>query len=188
MFTGIIQNTGIVKEISKDDNLLTLEIDGLNSKIGDSISIDGVCLTLSGINKNEYSFQLSEETLVKTIISNYHLDNIVNVEISSTIETLFGGHIVLGHVDDIAKCNSIENVKDDLWNYYFIIDKGHLVVDKGSISINGISLTTNKMSDSEIYISVINHTYQETNLQHMKINDEVNIEYDIIGKYIYGQK
>ena len=72
--------------------------------------------------------------------------------------------------------------------FYFIIDKGYLVVDKGSISINGISLTTNKMSDSEIYISVINHTYQETNLQHMKINDEVNIEYDIIGKYIYGQK
>ncbi len=188
MFTGIIQNTGVVKAISSENNFLTLKIDDLTSQIGDSISIDGVCLTLASVDNNEYSFQLSEETLFKTIIPNYYVDKVVNVETSSTIETLFGGHMVLGHVDDIAKCNSIENVKDDLWNFYFIINKGHLVVDKGSISINGISLTTNKINDSEIYISIVKHTYEKTNLQHIKINDEVNIEYDIIGKYVYDQK
>ena len=188
MFTGIIQNTGVVKAISNENNLLTLNIDGLSSQIGDSISIDGVCLTLANIDKNEYEFQVSEETLSKTIIPNYFIGKIVNVETPSTIETLFGGHIVLGHIDAIAKCNNIENVKDDLWNFYFIIDQGHLVVDKGSIAINGISLTTNKINDSEIYISIIKHTYEETNLQHMKINDEVNIEYDIIGKYVYDKK
>ena len=90
--------------------------------------------------------------------------------------------------DDKITPDNIENVKDDLWNFYFLINEGHLVVDKGSISINGISLTTNKINDSEIYISIIKHTYEETNLQHMKINDEVNIEYDIIGKYVYDQK
>ena len=188
MFTGIIHKTGVVNTVSSQDNLLIIKIDDLSSEIGDSISVDGACLTLTDIHKNEYAFQVSEETLFKTIISNYYNGKVVNIETSPTIETLFGGHMVLGHVDVISKCNNIENVKDDLWNFYFIIDKDHLVVDKGSISINGISLTTNKVSESEIYVSVIKHTYQETNLQHMKINDEVNIEYDIIGKYIYDRK
>ena len=96
--------------------------------------------------------------------------------------------MVLGHIDSTTLCSEIESVKDGLWNFYFLIDKPSLVVDKGSISINGISLTTNKLSDNKIYTSIVEHTYNETTYKHMRINDEVNIEYDIIGKYINEQK
>ena len=188
MFTGIIKNTGIVKEISKEHNYLTVNIGNLESNIGDSLAIDGACLTINKIVGNNFTFQISEETISKTIIGNYSTDDYVNIEKAATTSTLLGGHMILGHIDSTTLCSEIELVKDGLWNFYFLIDKPSLVVDKGSISINGISLTTNKLSDNKIYTSIVEHTFNETTFKHMRINDEVNIEYDIIGKYINEQK
>ena len=188
MFTGIIKNTGLIKEISKDDNFLTVNIDNLKSNIGDSLAIDGACLTISKIANNDFTFQISEETIAKTIVSNYSDGDYVNVEKAVTANSLLGGHMVLGHIDSTTLCSEIELVKDDLWNFYFLIDNPSLVVDKGSITINGISLTSNKLNGNKIYTSIVEHTFNETTFKHMRINDEVNIEYDIIGKYINEQK
>ena len=188
MFTGIIKNTGLIKEISKDDNFLTVNIDNLKSNIGDSLAIDGACLTISKITNSDFTFQISEETIAKTIVSNYSDGDYVNVEKAATAKSLLGGHMVLGHIDSTTLCSEIELVKDNLWNFYFLIDNPSLVVDKGSITINGISLTSNKLNDNKIYTSIVEHTFKETTFKHMSINDEVNIEYDIIGKYINEQK
>ena len=113
MFTGIIKNTGIVKEISKEHNYLTVNIGNLESNIGDSLAIDGACLTINKIVGNNFTFQISEETIAKTIVGNYSSDDYVNIEKAATTTTLLGGHMVLGHIDSTTLCSEIELVKDD---------------------------------------------------------------------------
>ena len=185
MFTGIITHTGNVTKIDLNNNKLYIENKFKNINIGTSVSVDGACLTVSDYDYRSITFALSEETLKSTIISNYNNETVVNLELPVTNETLFSGHIVLGHVDDIGKVNKIEIVKENTWDFYFTTPNETYIVNKGSISINGISLTTNLLSNNLFYVSVIAETFNNTNLNSLNENAEVNIEYDIIGKYVH---
>ena len=187
MFTGIITNKARVESVSKQNNKLVISnvLGDLNT--GTSISVDGACLSVKNINKDSLSFDISQETFKRTIINNYTKGDTVNIELPMSSESLFSGHLVLGHVDTVGIIAKIERIKNNLWNYYFSLKESTYIVDKGSIAINGISLTTNIDSNYTFYVSVIEETFNETNLSdpYIKENSEVNIEYDIIGKYVY---
>ncbi len=187
MFTGIISNTTNVTYFSESENTLSISNVLNNTPLGTSISVDGVCLTVSDINEDIISFDISEETIEKSIINSYTNDSVVNLELPTTPSSFLSGHIVLGHIDSIGELSDIENIKPGLWNYYFSINNNKFIVDKGSVAINGISLTTNVVDPDHFYVSIIKETYDKTNLSNLdtKKNIMVNIEYDIIGKYVY---
>lgn len=187
MFTGIITHKAEVKSVSKQYNQLVISnVLGILNK-GTSISVDGACLSVKTINEDSISFDISQETFKRTIIKNYSKGDTVNLELPMSSESLFSGHLVLGHIDAVGIISKIERLKNDLWTYYFSLKEDTYIVDKGSIAINGISLTTNIDSNYTFHVSVIEETFNETNLsdQYVKENSEVNIEYDIIGKYVH---
>ena len=185
MFTGIITHKSQVRSISIDNNLLIIGNElGLYDK-GTSVSVDGACLTISGINNSDITFDVSNETINKTIIKNYTEDSVVNLELPIKNDSLFSGHLVLGHVDTIASVHKIQKLKNGVWEYFFSIEDDTLIVDKGSITVNGISLTSNYQSKNIFQVSIISETYARTNLSNIDINSNVNIEYDIIGKYVH---
>jgi len=185
MFTGIVTHTSKVIDIDLSQNKLIIVNEFHELAIGMSISVDGACLTVSKFDINSITFDLSEETISRTIISNYSKNTLVNLELPVKHNSLFSGHIVLGHVDDIGTINEIKVVKGKLNDFYFTTTDDTYIIDKGSISINGISLTTNIKSDKLFYVSIIPETFKNTNFLTVNENEEVNIEYDIIGKYVY---
>ncbi len=189
MFTGLIEEVGEILRIEKKEKSLTLEIEAnkLINKInkGDSISVNGVCLTATIVNGNSFRADVSPETFKKTNLKFLKPKSKVNLETSLTLNKPLGGHIVLGHVDGVGKVIS----KNRLQEFYeFIIDfpseLGKYMVEKGSIAINGISLTINKIYGNSISLMIIPHTFENTNLKYSNSGDFVNIEVDIIGKYV----
>ncbi len=189
MFTGLIEEVGEILRIEKKEKSLTLEIEAnkLINKInkGDSISVNGVCLTATIVNGNSFRADVSPETFEKTNLKFLKPKTKVNLETSLTLNKPLGGHIVLGHVDGIGKVIS----KNRLQEFYeFIIDfpseLRKYMVEKGSIAINGISLTINKIYGNSISLMIIPHTFENTNLKYLNSGDFVNIEVDIIGKYV----
>ena len=154
-------------------------------KIGDSVAINGVCQTVTTISDNSFSADVSTETLKVTNFSNFKIGDFVNLERALTLQSRLGGHIISGHVDNIAK---IENISQNSDFYLFSIslpkDLEKYVVKKGSICINGISLTVANISNRTIELAIIPHTYKNTNLQYLKPNDNVNIEVDMLAKYV----
>ena len=185
MFTGIITHTSKVIEIDLSQNKLIIVNKFNDLSTGMSICVDGACMTVSNYDKRSITFVLSEETISRTIIKNYKKNALVNLELPVKNDSLFSGHIVLGHVDDTGTINEIKVVKNNLWDFYLSTVDETYIIDKGSITINGISLTTNLLSDKLFYVSIIPETFNNTNLMTANENDEVNIEYDIIGKYVY---
>ncbi len=185
MFTGIIQSVGTVESL-EGENLI---ISGNSNKflkhdLGTSISIDGVCLTLRGYVKESLNFQVSRESRERSVINQYIPGQRVNLELPLTMETFLSGHIVQGHVDTITTVSSIEEVSDDLWNYYFKNNNYKYLVDKGSITINGVSLTIVNPTDKQFSISIIRETYDRTNFNNLQVGTSVNIEFDIMAKYV----
>ena len=187
MFTGIISNTTNVTYFTEAENTLSISNVLNNITLGTSISVDGVCLTVSDIDNEIISFDISEETIEKTIMSSYSNESVINLELPTTPTSLLSGHIVLWHIDAIGELSDIDNIKPGLWNYYFTVNDHKFIVNKGSIAINGISLTSNVVESNHFYVSIIKETYDRTNLSNLetKNNIMVNIEYDIIGKYVY---
>ncbi len=191
MFNGIIYNTGKVVSIkkSKKSVFIGIHTDTKFSKkdLGASISCNGVCLTLVKILKKKIYFYLSEETLKRSNFNKIKINQIINLEKSLTYGKIISGHYTQGHVDTVAKINKI-NFIEKTWLIKFQI-KNHLfskfLVEKASISINGVSLTISKVKKNFFTINVIPHTLELTNLKDLKINDLVNVELDIFGKYIY---
>jgi len=198
MFTGIIQSLGNVKNISKKNNTFIINtlLDLDDCKIGSSISCDGVCLTITNLDKNqkeyEFAVNVGEETLNRTNIFNWSKNNQINLEKSLKIGDEVAGHFVYGHVDTIVP---IINIKKRLnsWEFEFSISKlkqsnrlnqNNMIVEKGSIAINGISLTVANLYENSFTASIIPHTYNNTNLSFLKNNDEVNIEFDPLARYI----
>tara|TARA_Y100000741_G_C18232803_1_gene550499 strand:+ start:714 stop:1328 length:615 start_codon:yes stop_codon:yes gene_type:complete len=198
MFTGIIQSLGNVKNISKKNNTFIINtlLDLDDCKIGSSISCDGVCLTITNLDKNkkeyEFAVNVGEETLNRTNIFNWSKNNQINLEKSLKIGDEVAGHFVYGHVDTIVP---IINIKKRLnsWEFEFSISKlkqsnrlnqNNMIVEKGSIAINGISLTVANLYENSFTVSIIPHTYNNTNLSFLKNNDEVNIEFDPLARYI----
>ena len=189
MFNGIIKNTGRIYKIFKTKNSYIMEV---NSKIkfkkndiGSSISCSGTCLTLEKYIKNKSRFYISKETLKKTIFRNSKKGDIINFERSIKFGDRLSGHFVQGHVDTTAKIKKIKHYGKS-WVVDFLISKIHMknLVPKASISINGVSLTIAKLNKSGFQITLIPKTLKLTNLIYLKKADLVNIEFDIIGKYI----
>ena len=185
MFTGIINNIGVVTSIQ--DNLLAINIENnefKNIDTGTSVAVDGVCLTLTYVESDNINFQISNESINRSIIKNYNIDSYVNLEIPVKANDFLSGHIVQGHVDEVAKVIDITEEENNLWEFIFSSNNSKYLVDKGSVAINGVSLTTNRPNESEFTITVIDETYKRTNFQYLEPGTQVNIEYDILSKYI----
>lgn len=189
MFTGIVEEIGIVKSLEFKANGAKIVI-GCQKvvedvKIGDSIAIDGVCQTVIAFNSSEFSAEISDETLKVTTLGNLKSGNIVNLERALTLSSRLGGHIVSGHVDCMGKFINIEKLSD-FYNLQFEIseEQEKYVVYKGSITINGVSLTVANIVDNIVSVAIIPHTYNNTSLKDLKLGQDVNIETDILGKYV----
>ena len=191
MFNGIIFNTGKIKFIEKGKKNMLI---GIKSKlkvkrrdIGSSISCDGVCLTLNKIKSNLIFFYVSSETLKRTNFKNLRLGKIVNLEKSLVFGQKISGNFAQGHVDTTAQIKNISFI-DKSWFIRLQLQKKKLnkfLEEKASITINGVSLTISKVSKNYFDLNIIPHTLKLTNLKNLKINDFVNVELDIFGKYIY---
>ncbi len=189
MFNGIILNLGIVKKIAKrrkDINIFiksSLKIG--KTSIGMSISCDGVCLTLITINNKLLEFYLSNETIKKSKFKYVKVNDIINLELPLKFGQKISGHICQGHVDCTAKVSFIKKVDKSYLFEFIIKNKQNInLVEKASILINGISLTISKKTKKGFQIWVIPHTFKSTNLSKLKKNDLVNIEIDILSKYV----
>ena len=189
MFNGIIKNTGKISKIYKKNNNCFLEIFSkmkfTKNEIGSSISCSGACLTVEKCNKNHVKFYVSKETLNKTIFKLSKKGDIINLEKSLKYGDRISGHFVQGHVDTTCSVKKIYFVgKSWLINFKLLKKYNKYLASKGSITINGVSLTISKILKYGFQISIIPQTLRLTNLIYLKENDLVNVEFDILGKYI----
>ena len=184
MFTGIVKSVGSVKTLEEDHLLISTDDDNFyNLETGTSISIDGCCLTLREYINKDLLFQISDETISRTSLNKDHC-GFVNMELPLTVNSLLSGHIVQGHVDGVIELDDVTKLDNELWNFHFKYADEKYIVDKGSITINGISLTVVEPDKDKFSVAVIEETYKRTNLKHLKINNSVNVEYDIVIKYL----
>jgi riboflavin synthase len=188
MFTGIIENTGTISDISTKGTNKTFWIQSSLSaelKVDQSVSHNGVCLTVEAIQQNTYQVTAILETLQKTNLNSWALGTEINLERCMLMNGRLDGHIVQGHVDCRATCISVTE-KNGSWEYQFNFDKrfAHLVIEKGSVSINGISLTCFEVTNDTFKVGIIPYTYNHTNIKHIQVESLVNIEFDLIGKYV----
>ena len=188
MFTGIIETIGTVESLDSEGNNINLLVSSSISKdleVDQSVSHDGVCLTVTNKSNKSHNVTIVNQTIQKSKFSHLRIGSELNLERSMKINGRIDGHIVQGHVDDVGKCVNIED-ESNSWIFTFqISDKfSKYLVEKGSISINGVSLTCFDIKDKFFSVAIIPHTYQNTNFNKIKINDFVNIEFDIIGKYV----
>ncbi len=188
MFTGIIESLGEIKLAEKEgSNLkLTIKSDISNElKIDQSISHNGVCLTVTELHPDAHTVVAVNETLQKSSIGNLQEGDYVNLERCMVMNGRLDGHIVQGHVDGKGKCLNIKD-EDGSWIFEFSYDSSeNVLVEKGSICVNGVSLTCFDVSDEKFSVAIIPYTFEHTNFKKMKKNDEVNLEFDIIGKYVH---
>lgn len=189
MFTGIIEEIGIVKSIQKGDiySKILICADKVLEKIklGDSISTNGVCLTVANMTKNTFEADVMAETLRSSNIGDLNIGSKVNLERALSLESRLGGHIVSGHIDGTGEINSITREGNAIW--ISIKSKSEIlryIVYKGSIAIDGISLTVAYVDEEKFKVSIIPHTGEETTLLSKNIGDTVNLECDVIGKYV----
>ena len=193
MFNGIIKNTGKIYRIIKKNNNCFLELSSKlrfnNDEIGSSISCSGACLTLEKYKKNLSQFYISKETLSKTIFQSSKKGDIINLEKSLKYGERISGHFVQGHVDTISLINKINKVgKSWVIDFYLRKKYKNFIVQKGSIAINGVSLTIAKIFTNGFQISIIPKTLKLTNLVNLREKDSVNVEFDLVGKYIKSFK
>jgi riboflavin synthase len=193
MFTGIVQHVGVVKQVRPlSDNSIQIDVDckDLNStsQLGQSISIDGICLTVEKVNNDNLTFTAISETMDKTKLKDKVSGSLVNIEGSASMQDLVGGHPITGHIDTVGKIVDITN--SESWKTIRIsVDKSHrnLIVSKGSICIDGVSLTISNIGtveESWFEVSLIPATLSHTTLDLLVVGDPVNIEFDQVGKYI----
>ncbi len=193
MFTGIVQASGSVidiTELSDNSKVFVIDCNKLSEHflMGESINVNGVCLTIEKNENGVLTFTAVKETLDKTNLGSLEIKDNVNLERAATLTTLLGGHLVSGHVDKILKIININ--KSDNWTVLRIeidqLDKKYLI-NKGSIAINGVSLTISDLKNDFFEVNLIPQTLSETNLNNLKVQDYVNIEFDLIGKYVLNK-
>jgi riboflavin synthase len=189
MFTGLVEEVGKVKDIKQANKGIKLNVKAekvLNDvKEGDSISVNGACLTVVGIFKDSLVFDVSEETLNRTNLKFLKRNDYVNLERALKVSDRLGGHIVQGHIDTVSKITQLtEYGEHTLLGIYIPKEYTKYVIEKGSIAVDGVSLTINRVVNNEISINIIPHTLKNTNLQYKKVGDLVNLEFDILGKYV----
>jgi riboflavin synthase len=188
MFTGIIENTGHIHSIiSKGSNKTFWVLSPISNQlsIDQSVSHNGVCLTVEEIKGGMHKVTAIDETLNKTNLDSWKEGSSINLERCMQMNGRLDGHIVQGHVDTTAVCTSVIE-KDGSWEYSFETDKkfAGLMIEKGSISLNGISLTIFNVKDNGFSVAIIPYTYNHTNMQYQQVSDILNIEFDMIGKYV----
>ena len=193
MFNGIVYNQGLIKSIKKNPKYvqgsLVIEISSNisfnRSDIGESVCCDGVCLTLIRIKKKSFLFYLSKETLNRSNFKNAKIGKRINIEKSLHHGKKISGHYIQGHVDTTSIVKNIAII-DRSWNINLALKKKHkkFIVEKGSIAVNGVSLTVSKVRTNNFQITIIPHTLKLTNLINLKRGDKVNIEFDMVGKYL----
>ena len=189
MFTGIIETTGRVTAIEPDGTNLIFRIEsGLSPEltIDQSVSHNGVCLTVTSVADSSYTVTAVDETLKKTNLGQLKTGNRVNLERCMPANGRFDGHIVQGHVDQTGVCTNVQDVNGS-WLYDFEYqpnESGNVTVEKGSICINGVSLTVFNSQANGFRVTIIPYTYEHTTFSDLKVGDVVNLEFDIIGKYI----
>ena len=188
MFTGIIEATGYIKSLEINGSNISFWVESPLSaqlKIDQSLSHNGVCLTVEAIEGAMYKVTAIEETLSKTNLGHLKEKSPVNLERCMQLNGRLDGHIVQGHVDSTAVCIAIDK-KDGSTEFRFRFDEkfAALVIEKGSITLNGISLTIFNVTHNEFTVAIIPYTLEHTNMSHLQLNDTVNIEFDMIGKYV----
>ena len=190
MFTGIVLKTAIVFALEKKTPpVLSIRLESDESvKIGDSLAVNGICLTVIGVKEGVYRFHLSGETSRLTNIADFSRGAAVNVEFPLRTGDFLSGHFVSGHVDGTARVRSIrKNPAANRFSFtYQNSEWRKFLVPKGSVALNGISLTLNEVTPSWFAVEVIPHTLERTNLRFLKIGERVNVELDLIGKYLYN--
>ena len=185
MFTGIIEEIGTVKSISTDKITINCSKVLKDSKLGDSIAVNGVCLTITDIISDGFAADISPETLKVTNLSDINSGDIVNLERALTLSSRLGGHIVSGHIDTVGKVSKLSKFND----FYeltvnFSEEYSKYIIKKGSITVNGISLTIAECGKDFVTIAVIPHTFDMTVLKEVKTGCNVNLEFDILAKYV----
>ena len=186
MFTGIIEKTGTVTNIVRENENVhfTIKSDFTNElKIDQSVAHNGCCLTVVEINNSEYVVTAIRETLEKTNLGAWKVNTMVNLERCMVLNGRLDGHIVQGHVDTTAVCRKIEN-QEGSWKFTFDYSHPMVTVEKGSVTINGVSLTVVDSEDNSFSVCIIPYTYEHTNFCQLEVGDTINLEFDIIGKYV----
>ena len=189
MFTGIVEGLGKVKRLARKgaDAVLEIEaaIDLTDVALGDSIAVNGVCLTVTSKNQRSFQADVSAETLSRTTLKTLQTGQPVNLEKSLRVGGFVGGHFVLGHIDGTGRIVSKTQKSGSLILAVELDDMlSRYIVEKGSIAVDGVSLTVNKLEKSRVYVNIIPHTAAQTALEMKKEGDQVNIETDILGKYV----
>jgi riboflavin synthase len=186
MFTGIIETLGEVKKLENEGGNLHISIaSDITSqlKIDQSIAHNGVCLTVIAIDGNEYTVTAINETLQKTNLGLLGKGSVINLERCMQMNGRLDGHIVQGHVDAVGFCDKIEE-QDGSWKFTFSYSSNDVTVEKGSITINGVSLTVVDSSTNKFSVYIIPYTYEHTSFKNFEVGSKVNLEFDIIGKYV----
>ncbi len=188
MFTGIIETLGTIKEISKEQENLHIKVASSFTselKIDQSVAHNGICLTVVAIENDVYTVTAIQETIEKTNISSWRKNDLINLERAMKLGARLDGHIVQGHVDQIGICKNIEEANGS-WYFTFEYDKdlSNITIEKGSITINGTSLTVVNSKENEFSVAIIPYTYENTNFKTFKKGSNVNLEFDVIGKYV----
>ena len=188
MFTGIIETTGKIDAMESDGSNLSFLITSSISdelKVDQSVSHDGVCLTVENVENNKHRVTAIKETLDKTNLRNWKIHGEVNLERCMQLNGRLDGHMVQGHVDATAFCIDVEEKKGS-WEYRFQFpaEFTHLLIEKGSVCLNGVSLTVFDIKFNSFKVAIIPYTYEHTNIRHIKNKLVVNIEFDVIGKYL----
>lgn len=186
MFSGIVEAMSQVTNIAKDKENITFTLScefASELKIDQSVAHNGVCLTVVEVEGGTYKVTAIQETLNKSNLGDIIVGDFVNVERSMQLNSLLDGHIVQGHVDTTATCSSIEEA-DGSWIFTFEYTSNDITVEKGSVTVNGVSLTVVNSRSKSFQVAIIPYTYEFTNFKHFKVGSKINLEFDIIGKYI----
>ena len=188
MFTGIVEEMARVVQLEKHQNNITLTLTTAlapSFNVDQSVSHNGCCLTVVHVNPSTAEYQVTaiHETIVKTNLADWKLGDLVNLERSMQHNGRLDGHIVQGHVDTVGICNAIED-QEGSWKFTFTYDGDQLTVEKGSITVNGVSLTVVDARPNQFSVCIIPYTYKHTTFHQLALGDRVNLEFDIIGKYV----
>jgi riboflavin synthase len=190
MFTGIIEEVGKIADVSDTGDFRTIRFDAQtvmsDLAIGSSIAVNGVCLTARTVARSHFSAELSRETLNRSSLGTLKTGSLVNLERPMRADSRFGGHIVQGHVDGVGRIRRFDRTGDE-WNLEveYPASESRYVIEKGSITVDGISLTVAALKDSGVFsVAIIPHTFENTNLKQAKAGTPVNLEFDVLAKYV----
>jgi riboflavin synthase len=188
MFTGIIETLGIIKDLKKENSNVTITVSSSIThelKIDQSVAHNGVCLTVIAINNGEFKVTAIKETIEKTNLADWKVGDMLNLERAMKLGDRLDGHIVQGHVDQTGICKSIEEANGS-WYFTFEYDSNmnNITIEKGSITVNGVSLTVVNSKEKEFSVAIIPYTFEHTNFKNVKIGTTVNLEFDVVGKYV----